>query len=101
MLKLYQILGINDERMIKRTFLKAICPNIALEVKRGDVVEDTKLKDVIAKAIKAEKFSGNIKQSFLLLLPTYQVKTHKEVSIRLIKTGVLKEKMCEEIKQIL
>lgn len=56
MRELYQLVGVKDETMIKRTFLKAIKPEIALEVERADIEEETDLLDIIKRAIKAERF---------------------------------------------
>ncbi|KAI8321607.1 hypothetical protein EDC96DRAFT_550632 [Choanephora cucurbitarum] len=56
MRELFQLVEVKDERMIKRTFLKAIHSEIALEVERSGIDDKTTLQDLVLKAMKAEKF---------------------------------------------
>ncbi|KAI8378237.1 hypothetical protein EDC96DRAFT_435442 [Choanephora cucurbitarum] len=63
MRELFQLVEVKDERMIKRTFLKAIHSEIALEVERSGIDDKTTLQDLVLKAMKAEKFLRKYKNA--------------------------------------
>jgi hypothetical protein len=66
--------------MVKRTFLKALHPEIALEVERNGVEDDTSLMEVVKLATKAETFLKKYHGKGIISFPTYRSTGELEAS---------------------